>query len=432
MRYTKSLGIILLLFSSLLIYTPQICAQQDYTPRDLSLYVYADGVVDVEYELDIALTQARMNLTLFGQTHENLFIQDQDGLLLDYSINAGVATIDVLGSSSILVTYSTPDLTDKTGPIWTLSLDAPVDVGVNIPEDAIVISLRPTPLAISIIGNTVSLTMPAGMLEVSYSLRLAGTRDHARALINDAGATIGDIAAEGVRVEEAQALLQQAKDAYDAGQYVQAEQYATQAKRSATDAKSLAHDAQASIDDAETAIDSARDAGRTSLLEEAQGKLDEARQAYGLFDYEGAKTLAGQAADSAQQSKSTVWTLNPQILGLVVAVIALTAVIIFLKRGPETVKRAELNGESLEIDLASLFDQHPNLRLDEKEVIRYIAGIGSGVFASELRSRFDIPKSSAWRMIRRLEEEGVIETRKVGRETLVQISRRYWADNRDG
>ena len=46
------------------------------------------------------------------------------------------------------------------------------------------------------------------------------------------------------------------------------------------------------------------------------------------------------------------------------------------------------------------------------------------MFASELRERFDLPKSSAWRMIRRLEKEDIVETKKVGRETYVQISTR--------
>jgi hypothetical protein len=81
--------------------------------------------------------------------------------------------------------------------------------------------------------------------------------------------------------------------------------------------------------------------------------------------------------------------------------------------------------EVVDVDLDLIFEENRFLRLDDKEVIRFIHESGGGVFASELRERFRLPKSSAWRMIRRLEREEIIETRKVGRETFIQISSRY-------
>ena len=42
-------------------------------------------------------------------------------------------------------------------------------------------------------------------------------------------------------------------------------------------------------------------------------------------------------------------------------------------------------------------------------------------FITDVRERFDIPKSSAWRMVKRLEEEGVVTVSKVGRETYLQL-----------
>ncbi len=84
------------------------------------------------------------------------------------------------------------------------------------------------------------------------------------------------------------------------------------------------------------------------------------------------------------------------------------------------------------IDLDSLFRDHSALRMDDKEVLRFICESGGGVFASELRDRFDLPKSSAWRMIRRLEKEEAIETRMIGRETYVQISSKYVLKGTEG
>jgi uncharacterized membrane protein len=60
--------------------------------------------------------------------------------------------------------------------------------------------------------------------------------------------------------------------------------------------------------------------------------------------------------------------------------------------------------------------------MDEKEVLKFIANAKEGVFVSELRKRFDMPKSSAWRMMRRLEGVGLIKSKPVGRETFVQMN----------
>jgi uncharacterized membrane protein len=61
------------------------------------------------------------------------------------------------------------------------------------------------------------------------------------------------------------------------------------------------------------------------------------------------------------------------------------------------------------------------LRMDEREALRFIASKAEGVFVSELRDRFELPRSSAWRMVRRLEGMGVIETERVGRETFLRL-----------
>ena len=72
------------------------------------------------------------------------------------------------------------------------------------------------------------------------------------------------------------------------------------------------------------------------------------------------------------------------------------------------------------VDLDKVFKQKNHLRTDEKAVLRYIEE-SNGAFITDIRERFDIPKSTAWRMIKRLSEEGVITVSKVGRETYLQL-----------
>ena len=76
-------------------------------------------------------------------------------------------------------------------------------------------------------------------------------------------------------------------------------------------------------------------------------------------------------------------------------------------------------------DLDRLFEEHSHLRLDDKEVLRFLAESGGGVFAAELRERFNVPRTSLWRMIRRLEREEVVDVSSVGGQSLVKISQNY-------
>jgi uncharacterized membrane protein len=72
------------------------------------------------------------------------------------------------------------------------------------------------------------------------------------------------------------------------------------------------------------------------------------------------------------------------------------------------------------VDLDRIFKYKDHLRTDEKAVLRFI-GESGGAFITDVREHFDIPKSSAWRMMRRLEEEEVITVSMVGRETYLQL-----------
>ena len=110
--------------------------------------------------------------------------------------------------------------------------------------------------------------MPGGEVEVSYTIGVTGTRERAMAIIDDAKAAIDGVKAEGIIVDEAEGLLQQAKDALASGLYAEAEQIAEDAKASALDTRGLANSAVA------------EDAGKTVGLDGAKDLLREAEAAY--------------------------------------------------------------------------------------------------------------------------------------------------------
>ncbi|MFA9436138.1 MAG: hypothetical protein ACEROO_03275, partial [Candidatus Bathyarchaeota archaeon] len=113
---------------------PTVYAQ--VSPQTLGFTVYSDGVTWVNYHLDADPTLALVNITLFGDTLEGLFILDQDGLLLASTVVDGYHQVDSLGSSSLTVSYLTVDLTGKSGAVWSINVETPISAEIMLPVGA--------------------------------------------------------------------------------------------------------------------------------------------------------------------------------------------------------------------------------------------------------------------------------------------------------
>ncbi|MFQ6053154.1 MAG: helix-turn-helix transcriptional regulator [Candidatus Bathyarchaeia archaeon] len=413
--YPLVLAVLILIMAA-----PAAEAQSTVAPRRLVFAVYADGYVAVDYLVAVDPTRVRENITLFGSMYQDLTVEDQDGLPLDYASMDGGLTVDTLGSTSVLVSYVTPELTDKSAQIWVFSVSTPIDSNVLLPEGATIVGLNVVPLAMGSLDGSPLLTMPAGDVEVSYTIGIVGTREHALALIKDAESTIEAIKEGGVVVAEAEALLQQAYAAFDAERYAEAELFAGEAKASALNAESEASSARGAMDAASESIAAARGEGRTVGLDGAEELLQQAEDAYNAGNYMDARALAEQsqaaAAEATAPGRPYAWV--PVGLGAAALVLAVVALALRRRRPPPE----EPMGA---VDLDLLFERHPDLRLDDREVIRFLIESGGEAFAAEIRERFGIPRTSAWRMIRRLQREGIVEVRNVRGQSLVRIRPRY-------
>jgi hypothetical protein len=96
-RHTSSIFLGLLILQ-ILFSIPHTYCDVEYTPQELSINVYSDGVADLNYKLEIDPTLLSVNVSLVGDTYENMLVRDQDNILLDYGIFDGFAKIDVLRS----------------------------------------------------------------------------------------------------------------------------------------------------------------------------------------------------------------------------------------------------------------------------------------------------------------------------------------------
>ena len=75
------------------------------------------------------------------------------------------------------------------------------------------------------------------------------------------------------------------------------------------------------------------------------------------------------------------------------------------------------------IDPQRIFDYVPDMREDDKKIVRFISENGGQVFESELRKKFLQPRTTMWRAVKRLERLGVIEINKKDLQNLVILKK---------
>jgi len=98
---------------------------------------------------------------------------------------------------------------------------------------------------------------------------------------------------------------------------------------------------------------------------------------------------------------------------LIAAIVAVTAVVLSAilivrrRRGPNVEKTIKAN---------------PQLKQEDKEVLEFLAERGGKAFEAEIRERFpDMPRTSLWRLVRRLERLEIVEIKRIGLENQVQL-----------
>ena len=68
-----------------------------------------------------------------------------------------------------------------------------------------------------------------------------------------------------------------------------------------------------------------------------------------------------------------------------------------------------------------IFEEKPHLRQEDKDVLQFLAEKEGAAFESEVRSRFQLPKTTVWRLVKRLEREELVEIRKAGGQNLIKL-----------
>jgi uncharacterized membrane protein len=275
-------------------------------------------------------------------------------------------------------------------------------------------------LEIETVDEQTRLVMPAGSTVVSYTIYIQDSESIATKALLAALAAL--TAAENVRVvvTASEGLYQEGMKAFEAEDYLTAQEKADESIQLTAEIVRLEVEAKDELDYVQDAIETAVGAGKTVGLDAAMELLDEALTLYSNGEYEEALAKSQEALDTVLLAEVPGSGNNYLLLGVgLLAVLGIAGFVL------TTGKAEEKAPEEIEIDLELLFEEHPELRIDDREALRFMAEHGGEAFAHEVRERFDIPRTSAWRMVQRLQRFEVIEERKVGGQSLISIVERY-------
>jgi len=116
--------------------------------------------------------------------------------------------------------------------------------------------------------------------------------------------------------------------------------------------------------------------------------------------------------DSTDEEETPIKIPVEYLIAASVAVVAvfLSALILFRRRrGP---------------NVGKILGAHPELKQEDREVIQFLAEKGGKAFEGEIRERFpDVPRTSLWRLVRRLERLEIVKVKKIGLENQVELKK---------
>lgn len=172
MDYRKFLGLPLLL---LLIFCPlSLSYSEDYTPLEIEIKLYNDGVSHVTLIVESDPTKAEVEVTLYGQNITDVLVVNQSNLPLEFNTTSEGIKVTALGSTSMNVTYFSDSYISKIGDVWTFNFTASATANVILPSGASLLSTSIIPLDIQTLNGQLHIVFPDDVFSINYTLSEVG------------------------------------------------------------------------------------------------------------------------------------------------------------------------------------------------------------------------------------------------------------------
>ncbi len=469
-----------MLFLAAMAINPISAQQQDYASDSLFIALFANGDALVEYDVSIKdPLDEEIRIELFGVTRINdLIVVDYGDELVDYDIGGSPNEIvlNTPGVSNLRISYTTPDLANRQQGIWTFSINATTGLIVRLPPDSVLVDYEPIP-AVRFVNNQPLLTFAeTGKVTVSYAIGVLGTEEQANIAIQLAGVTITETRSQHLDIvlTGAEDLLQKAIDARDGKRFGEAEGLAGEANDLAVETGRNYVAAQSAITSSGSLIDQA--AGERRDVAAARQLLEQAKSEFAGGDYVAAMNSAGAATTDIGDRPP-----EPQFpISVIVVAAAATAggvgllVYLRMRKPPAPVARVQrrelpkatdtskvataiqppdlkveemeepavgqelLEESSMPIEpgiipesqidksvlgriVGRILEERAHLRPEDQQVLKFLVEKEGAAFESEIRTKFQLPKTTIWRLVKRLEREELVEIRKAGGQNLIKL-----------
>jgi uncharacterized membrane protein len=442
----------------------KVLSQVQYQVNSIFIGILSNGDSIVQYDLRMKNNTNEITLPLIGGNISDILVKNYLSKYLGYTFNSATNEIKIntQNQSQLRITYQTPGLVNKLEREWSFFINSAFPFTVKLPNDAVVTNLgEQSPSLIRKLGGQNLLSFDKGKISIDYVIGFAGTREQAIISISSAELDLAKAESEhlGINLEEVKSILNTAKTAVNQSNFIEAERLANNASdisRSLAESfeasKDMISNATRKVEDAQAMNTDASQASEfisKSNIEFSQGNYPKA------LEY---ATLAVNSLDvtkkeqtSLSSSSSTFLFLIPLAasVGFFIIVKYRSKIIPHLKStrinkdtlsndlSPNTLKENNLTEkqspmkEQINIDSSTQSDLHRlvaevvkqkgNLKPEEREILFYISEKEGAAFEGEIRNKFILPKTSLWRLIKRLEREDLIEVTKIGGQNLIKL-----------
>ena len=370
---------VLILTIILLSATVAAADETGFQVESTDLQIYRDGLVRVTQTLTVNETFPMVTFTLLSSLVDNFIVLDENQTVLDYEIDGVNLTVFTLGATNVSVQYDTHSLTMKDAAEWTFLVDSPYNITAILPKESTIIYLSEAPASINTDGNTITLYLFANQWEISYIFPLVPPADFQ---ISNLEVTPSDAkAGEEVTVSVTVTNVGGQTGSYTLPLIIN---QITEETKTVT------------LDSGESAIVT----------------FKVTKQTLGTYNIE-VSSMFGAFAVSADSSNGA--TSNPIPIEYLVVVVAAVAAVLFV---------VFILFRRRRVNIDKIFKQYPQLNTEEMDVIQFLAEKEGKAFESQIREQFpDIPRTSLWRLVKRLEKLEIVKVKKIGLENQVELKK---------
>jgi uncharacterized membrane protein len=276
--------------------------------RTLDLFLFPDGSTHVTYSLESDPFLPDSQVSLYGNSFENLVVEDENGFPLTTQSEKNILQVETLGSSNILINYDTYSLISKNGKIWSFEIDSSVEFNVVMPKNSVIVGMSTFPIDMSVDADRTNILLPSGVAEITYFLAVA----------------------------------------------------------------------------------------------------------------ESSQVLPSEETPVPEGDNSVIYLVS----GAAVAIAAISAIAIKMKNKPKQIistSQTTVLEKSESFNIEKVLEM-PDLREDDKDIIKFIHENGGSALESDLRKKFLLPRTTMWRAVKRLERHELIEITKKDQQNLVKLT----------